>query len=55
MTDNARLFDRCVEAASTVRVLTPDQVTRAVIQTIIDHTGSPRTVDELTRVLEGEV
>ncbi|CAB4157730.1 hypothetical protein UFOVP679_41 [uncultured Caudovirales phage] len=26
-------------------------MTRAVIQTITDHTGSPYTVDELTRIL----
>lgn len=26
-------------------------MTRAVIQTIIDNTGSPYTVDELTRIL----
>ena len=29
----------------------PDDVARAVIQTIIDNTGSPYTVDELTRIL----
>lgn len=28
-----------------------DDVVRKVIQTIIDHTPSPRTVDELTRIL----
>ena len=40
------LFEKCVEAAEG-----EDDLTRRVIQTIIDNTGSPYTVDELTRIL----
>lgn len=54
------IFDACVEAVNNNgrgldNGLAPD-VARAVIQTIIDLTPSPRTVDELTYILlNGEV
>lgn len=40
------LFQLCSWAAND-----DDSTARDVIQTIIDHTESPRTVDELTRIL----
>lgn len=59
------LFEACVEALMgraghteygpvVPPSLAPD-LARAVIQTIIDRTPSPRTVDELTRILSGGV
>lgn len=51
------VFERCVEAA----LLAPNnehlgqdvaaQITRAVLFALAEHTGSPRTVDEVMRVL----
>lgn len=54
------LFEACVEAVSQAAddLLTFEgdrAVVRAVIQTIIDRTPSPRTVDELMRILAGGV
>ena len=53
-------LDLCAEAAEHAyihesgRDIDPTDyraIARAVIQTIIDHTGSPYTVDELSRIL----
>lgn len=43
------IYEACVQAVSEADG--PDAAARAVIQTIIDLTPSPRTVDELTRIL----
>lgn len=49
------LFELCVEAAEMTDLVDglPDyrEITRAVLGTVLDHTPSPYTVDELTRVL----
>ena len=48
------LFEQCVEAAESGDVPGCDSfpaITRRVIQCLIDNTESPRTCDELTRVL----
>ena len=54
------LFERCVEAVADMAEIDdrmPDhrahaaEITRAVLTALRDHTGSPYTVDELTRVL----
>ena len=55
MSDGKAIFAACVEAVNSNgrgldNGLAPD-VARAVIQTIIDQTPSPRTVDELTYIL----
>lgn len=49
------IFDMCAEIAHSSipqshRAIA-DRITRQVIQTIIDTTPSPRTVEELTRIL----
>jgi hypothetical protein len=53
------LFEKCVEAAMDAEVtLGPADakaITRAVLETIRDHTPSPRTVDEMCRVLGEEL
>lgn len=55
------LFEACVEAVlmapkhEHIGIDIADQVTRAVIQTIIDRTESPTTCAELTRILAGVV
>ena len=57
------LFEACVEAVGFCKADSRDGFTdencaiiaRAVIQAIIDRTGSPYTVDELTRILSGGV
>jgi hypothetical protein len=52
------LFDQCVEAAMDAEItLGPADakaIIRAVLETIRDHTPSPRTVDEMCRVLGEE-
>jgi len=52
------LFEQCVEAVDIEFGMTgPDDlasseaITRAVLTCLLENTGSPRTVDELTRVL----
>ena len=54
------LFEQCVAAAEAVPEIADGfggvcedfpAITRAVLETLRDHTASPRTVDELTRVL----
>lgn len=49
------LFEQCVEAAQLARgPLTDDDaeaITRAVLTCLLENTSSPRTVDEVTRVL----
>ncbi len=54
----ATLFAQCVEAVTQCwwdcadgEEPASETITRAVIQTLIDYTESPRTCDELTRVL----
>jgi hypothetical protein len=54
------LFHQCVEAAELTDLVDglPDytEITRAVLECLLENTGSPRTVDEMTRVLgEGAV
>lgn len=49
------LFEQCCEAAGGVsgqvdNGALPD-ITRAVLTTILNHTGSPRTVEEIERIL----
>lgn len=50
------LFEQCVEAAQ-VEIDNADgaydtsAITRAVLTCLLENTGSPRTVDEVTRVL----
>lgn len=48
------LFEACVEVVGRID---PDaeNITRAVIQTLIDRTESPTTCAELTRILAGVV
>jgi hypothetical protein len=51
------LFDQCVEAAAWADhepIANYERITRAVLETIRDHTPSPRTVDEMCRVLGGD-
>lgn len=43
------IYEACVQAAFNADG--PNETVRAVIQTIIDLTPSPRTVDELTTIL----
>lgn len=49
------VFERCVEAveraAESDATFSPAGVTRAVLTALSEHTGSPRTVDEVMRVL----
>jgi hypothetical protein len=49
------IFEACVSAVSAVPVngdgTDPREAAVAIIQTIIDLTQSPRTVDELTAIL----
>ncbi len=52
------LFDQCVEAAEAAQARHYDRpdyaaITRAVLETVRDCTPSPRTVDEMCRVLGG--
>ncbi len=54
------LFEQCVEAAELTDLVDglPDYpaITRSVLECLRENTGSPRTVDEVTRVLgEGAV
>jgi hypothetical protein len=54
------LFEQCVEAADQTDLVDglPDyiEITRSVLECLRDNTGSPYTVDEVTRVLaEGAV
>lgn len=53
------LFDQCVEAVEAAQARHYDHpnaehITRAVLETIRDHTPSPRTTDEMCRVLGEE-
>lgn len=54
-TPDPTVFERCVESATDVMLADPDPsataITRAVLTALRDHTGSPYTVDEVTRVL----
>jgi hypothetical protein len=49
------LFEQCVEAAELTDLVDglPDYtaITRAVLECVLENTGSPRTVDEMVRVL----
>lgn len=59
------LFEQCVEAVdgqlattellladpATLRRLQAERVTRHVLTTVLENTGSPRTVDEIERIL----
>jgi hypothetical protein len=53
------LFEQCVEAAAAANAPEPAdfyRITRSVLECLRDNTGSPYTVDEVTRVLgEGAV
>lgn len=50
------LFEQCVEAADrspgAAGAFDTEAITRAVLETLRDGTGSLRTAEELTRVLE---
>jgi hypothetical protein len=48
------LFEQCVEAAAAANAPEPAdfyRITRSVLECLRDNTGSPYTVDEVTRVL----
>ena len=49
------LFEQCIEAAEQTDLVDglPDytEIPRAVLECLRDNTGSPRTVDEVVRVL----
>ncbi len=50
MTDQT-IFERCVEAVRDSSCFTVSDITRSVLQTIIDNTPSLRTAEELNRIL----
>jgi len=49
------LFEQCIEAAEMTDLVDglPDytEITRSILECLRDNTGSPRTVDEVVRVL----